>query len=417
MAGPHVVGVIALIWSARPTLSRNIAATKTLLQNSANPAVGLASTQTCGGTPSTQIPNNSFGYGRVDALAAYNASAPTSSQARISGQILTGGGQPVPGTTVTISGGPQVVRAITDNTGTYNVEGLPVGNLYMVTPSRANYTFSPGNRSFALQADKTDAAFTATAAVPDANPLDSPEFFVRQQYLDVLSREPEQAGLDFWSGQIRACNTEASCVNAKRIAISEAFFVAQEFQLTGSYIYDSYAGALGRRPAYSEYAADRQQVVGGANLDAAKLAFARGFVQRAEFATKYQANTTAASFVDAVIQSVQLSGVDLNSERQNLIDAYDGQANTIDSRAAVLSAVADNAVFKQSQYNAAFVLTEYFSYLRRDAEPAGFDFWFNVLSNGAPGNYTAMVCAFVTAAEYQNRFSPVVTHTNSECGP
>lgn len=77
MASPHVAGVVALLWSARPDLVRDIAATKTILQNTANPDVVVASAQECGGTPSTQIPNNSFGYGRVDALAAFNASAPT----------------------------------------------------------------------------------------------------------------------------------------------------------------------------------------------------------------------------------------------------------------------------------------------------------------------------------------------------
>ena len=73
MAGPHVCGVVALLWSARPQLERDIEATKMILQNTANPNVTLASVQTCGGIPSTQIPNNSFGYGRVDALAAVNS--------------------------------------------------------------------------------------------------------------------------------------------------------------------------------------------------------------------------------------------------------------------------------------------------------------------------------------------------------
>ena len=73
MAGPHVAGAVAVLWSARPALARDIAATKTLLQNTANPSVAVAF-QTCGGIPSTQIPNNSFGYGRVDVLAAVNAS-------------------------------------------------------------------------------------------------------------------------------------------------------------------------------------------------------------------------------------------------------------------------------------------------------------------------------------------------------
>ena len=74
MASPHVVGVVALLWSAHPQLVRDIAATKALLQNTANPDIAVAA-QTCGGTPSTQIPNNSFGYGRVDAWAAHNSGA------------------------------------------------------------------------------------------------------------------------------------------------------------------------------------------------------------------------------------------------------------------------------------------------------------------------------------------------------
>src|SRR5439155_13788217 len=73
MAAPHVAGVVALLWSASPWLVRNIAPTKTVLQNTANPAVTVAAAQTCGGRTSSQIPNNSFGYGRIDALAAINA--------------------------------------------------------------------------------------------------------------------------------------------------------------------------------------------------------------------------------------------------------------------------------------------------------------------------------------------------------
>ena len=70
MAGPHVVGVIALLWSARPELSRRIAETKALLVASAVPTVTLGFTELCGGVSSDFFPNNSFGAGRVDALAA-----------------------------------------------------------------------------------------------------------------------------------------------------------------------------------------------------------------------------------------------------------------------------------------------------------------------------------------------------------
>jgi len=75
MAGPHVVGVVALLWSAIPSMERDVAGTKQLIENTANPNVS-AGTQVCGGTGAADIPNNLFGYGLVDALAAYNGGGP-----------------------------------------------------------------------------------------------------------------------------------------------------------------------------------------------------------------------------------------------------------------------------------------------------------------------------------------------------
>jgi serine protease AprX len=71
MASPHVVGTVALLWSARPNLVRDIPRTKWLLTRSANPAVTVPNNASgCGGIAS--VPNNHFGWGRVDVLAAYN---------------------------------------------------------------------------------------------------------------------------------------------------------------------------------------------------------------------------------------------------------------------------------------------------------------------------------------------------------
>ena len=181
--------------------------------------------------------------------------------------------------------------------------------------------------------------------------------------------------------------------------------------MTGSYIYDVYAGTLGRKLAFSEYSSDHQQVVGG------RIWMPRRrcpeFCARAGL-TKYR---TRRDCVDAVLLTVQAAGVNLSAERTNLINAYNAAATTVDKRAAVVRAIADNALFKQAQYNPAFVLTEYFGYLRRDLDQSGYNFWLNVLNNGDPGNYRGMVCSFITSTEYQNRFSTIVTHHNSECGP
>lgn len=62
MAAPHVAGVVALLWSARPSLIGDYDATVALLRAGAQP-IGDSS---CGGG----TPNNVYGYGRVDAYAA-----------------------------------------------------------------------------------------------------------------------------------------------------------------------------------------------------------------------------------------------------------------------------------------------------------------------------------------------------------
>ncbi|MBL7664751.1 MAG: S8 family serine peptidase [Bacteriovoracaceae bacterium] len=70
MAGPHVAGVVALMWSANPALKGNVKATKDIIQKTANP---LATNENCGGIAGNAIPNNTSGYGMVDAYKAVKA--------------------------------------------------------------------------------------------------------------------------------------------------------------------------------------------------------------------------------------------------------------------------------------------------------------------------------------------------------
>lgn len=67
MAGPHVVGQIALIWSAKPALVGKLAETSDLIRST---ATGKTSTQACGGVAGSVIPNNTFGNGFADAYKA-----------------------------------------------------------------------------------------------------------------------------------------------------------------------------------------------------------------------------------------------------------------------------------------------------------------------------------------------------------
>ncbi len=405
MAGPHVVGVVALLWSARPALVRNIAATKTILQNTANPAVTVA-LQTCGGTPSTQIPNNSFGYGRVDALAAYNAS-PTAAPALISGQVTTPAGQPLAGVTIQMSGGVSR-KTITDSNGNYRFENVEIDRFYTVSPSLVNYNFSPAQRSFSLLANMTDAIFTATQdAVPGGNAIDTADYFVRQHYLDFLGREPDESGFTFWSDQILSCGSDAACVERRRINVSAAYFLSIEFQQTGGLVDGLYRVSYDRRPIYAEFVPDtgivaRDVVVGRGGwpeqLEANKQAFIDAWVERPAFRAAYDGLGSAA-FVDTLIAH---TGAGFNGDRDALVSRL---SNGTLTRAGVLRQVVENEGFVRAKSNQMFVMMEYFGYLRRDPDESGYQFWLNKL-NQFNGNFeqAEMVKAFIISGEYRERF-------------
>lgn len=244
------------------------------------------------------------------------------------------------------------------------------------------------------------------------NPVDGEQFFVRQHYLDFLGREPDQGGLDYWSGQIAQCAGDAACIHARRIAVSAAFFIEQEFQETGNFVYRLYKSSLGRRPTFAEFMPDRSRLTGGAQLETSQQAFADEWVQRAEFVQKYPPSLSGAQFIDALLQTAsQSSGVDVSGQRAALISDYEAYG----SRARIVRMVAGNAALQQAQYNEAFVLMQYFGYLRRDPDEGGYRFWLDVLNNRVPNNFRSMVCAFLTSAEYQLRFGTVLTRTNSDC--
>ena len=95
-----------------------------------------------------------------------------------------------------------------------------------------------------------------------------------------------------------------------------------------------------------------------------------------------------------------------------------GLTDSTETRGSVLRKAADNQAFINREYRASFVLTEYFGYLRRDPDQEGFAFWLGQLERFPIRNVDiqhAMVCSFITSVEYQQRFSSVVTHTNSQC--
>ena len=70
MAGPHVAGLVALIISANPSLAGQVEIIEDIIEQTSVPKT---TDQMCGDVPGSEVPNNTYGYGRVDALAAVEA--------------------------------------------------------------------------------------------------------------------------------------------------------------------------------------------------------------------------------------------------------------------------------------------------------------------------------------------------------
>lgn len=232
--------------------------------------------------------------------------------------------------------------------------------------------------------------------------IDDADFYVQQHYVDFLSRFPDAGGFSYWTDSITKCAGDAKCVDDARVNVSAAFFISQEFQESGYFIYRFYKGTLNRMPTYAEFTPDRRQVVGGANLDASKASFTSAWVQRPEFLQNFPASMTDAAFLDKLISTVKTTtngAVDLTSQRASLLSALQ-----TGGRAAAVRQAIDTKAFSDAEFNNAFVEMEYFGYLRRDPEPDGYKFWIDILNNRVPNNYRSMVKAFITSQEYRDRF-------------
>ncbi|MET0648785.1 MAG: DUF4214 domain-containing protein [Pyrinomonadaceae bacterium] len=286
----------------------------------------------------------------------------------------------------------------------------------------ANETFTV-SVEFSDGARKTSVPFTpaGTARPPSMHPLDDAAFFVRQHYVDFLGREPDAEGLTFWYYDIvtNCPFVPSPCLDVKRVNVSAAFFLSIESQQTGFYVYRMHKAASGQAPRMAEFFADTRRaaegvVVGRAGwqalLEENQRRFADEFVARAEFRERYPETMAPAQYVDALDNLISHpwpeteAGALSDSDREQLIQ---GLASGTETRASVLRKMAAHPDFVRQEFNRAFVLMQYYGYLRRDPDVQGYDFWLSKL-NTFRGDFieAEMVKAFLDSAEYRARFAP-----------
>jgi hypothetical protein len=133
-------------------------------------------------------------------------------------------------------------------------------------------------------------------------------------------------------------------------------------------------------------------------LEANKVSFVNEFMTRSDFQTKYGALTDPSAYVDALLQTV---GLPNHPNRQTWIT---GLTNGTMTRGQVLRALVESGEVYQKYYTEAFVIMQYFGYLRRSAD-ASYRAWIQTM-NDTNGDYRVMINGFLNSAEYRQRFGP-----------
>ena len=276
-----------------------------------------------------------------------------------------------------------------------------------ITIPIVNDSYAEGNESFTFTLSNAvgsglGAPNTTTITINDdetsngPNPVDGTPFFVRQQYLDFLNREPDPAGYAAWQSVINTC--PAGDTTCDRIHVSSAFFRSPEFQDRGYFVYRFYPVSFGRKPEYVEFVPDLAKVSGflsDAELEAAKAAFIAEFMSRPAFVAKFNGlNDT--QYVDTLLATAGVT----SANRDFWIAALGNGTRT---RATVLRDIVESPEVNTRYFNQAFVVMQYFGYLRRDPDALYLD-WIAVLDSS--GDYRGMVNGFMNSLEYRFRFGP-----------
>jgi hypothetical protein len=246
------------------------------------------------------------------------------------------------------------------------------------------------------------------------NPIFTTPFFVRMQYLDFLSREPE-AG-EPWSAILDGCpdvNNNPAC---DRMLVSQSFFGSPEFRLKGFYAFNFYRVAFGRRPTYEEIIPNMRSLTGATAEETyrKRAAFPVSFTESVEFKDLYGALSDVA-FVNALLDRHELQrittpdpanpegGVKVTLTRADLVGRLGATGAGSLTRAQALRAVVESDEVAAAEYNRAFVAMQYYGYLRRSPEEDGYQAWLKVITRD-PNNIRLMVDGFMNSTEYRLRF-------------
>ena len=267
-----------------------------------------------------------------------------------------------------------------------------------------------GSETFTVRLSNAAAASlgsitTATVTIGDndtfislTNPIDGVEFFIRQQFLDILNRQPDSTGLQNWMNTLEPCPNggfgEPLTSDCDRLHVARGFFLSDEFLNRGYWAFRFYMASLNQRPTYAQFMPDMARVGGPkspAEEQASKVAFADAFVQRPAFVARY-GTLTGQPLANAILQTAGLP--------TTTFTVTSGM-----TKGQILRGIIETSAVSNKFLVDGTVSIQYFGFLRRDPDPTGYQNNVNTL-RASPSNLRHMIFIFIYSPEYRSRFGP-----------
>jgi uncharacterized repeat protein (TIGR01451 family) len=278
------------------------------------------------------------------------------------------------------------------------------------TLSLVNDVYVEGPETFTLTlSNPTGAALGQNSSVPvtitdddvagAANPIDNTSFFVRQLYVDLLSREPDPAGWNGWTTRIDQCGQPGQPPPpCDRVTVGgDGFLRSGEFFDRQFFVLRLYRTGLGRILRYDDVG-DLAFVSGfltAEQLELNKQDLVSEIMARPEFSNIYNGlNDT--QFVDTLLQTAAITvAADV---RQGWITALGGAK----TRAQVYREISERPEVSNKYLHEAQVVSAYYGFFTRNPDGA----YLNYLQRLDSGeiNLADLANAFINAQEYRQRF-------------
>ena len=239
---------------------------------------------------------------------------------------------------------------------------------------------------------------------------------VREYYLDILDREPDLGGCDYWVNEI------------ERI-MSLGIYAGEGFQSEARFFFNSQE-YLNKSKTDTQFVTDLYQTFLQREPDQGGLTY---WLDKLSCSTRNMLITEFAYADEFKAYMTNIFGPDTSRPENNLLnDFYRGFLNRFPENdgynswlalmreaqctgpdtlralchAIALSFVESNENIQRNRNNAEYTEDLYNAILRRGAECAGFQFWVNELNNGA--SRAAVLQSFTDSQEFQGRVDAVI---------